>query len=346
MRLARLLILTTLIIGIGGCSNMKNDAHLGDQKVVIAHRGASGYLPEHTLQATAMAYAMGPDYIEPDVVLTKDGVPIVLHDIHLDSTTDVEAKFPTRYRPDGHWYAIDFTLNEIKQLNVSERRDMKSNQAVFPQRFPVNLSTFQIPTLAEQIELIQGLNKSTEQNIGIYPELKSPAFHELHGFDMGKIVLDVLAEYNYTKRSDKVFVQCFDPFYLKKLRDEHLTDLALIQLIGPNEWEISDADYNQLMSTEGLAKISEYADGIGIWMNQIKDEPEQSYVTNPNLVKDAHNVGLKVHVYTLRKDSLPSYVDSFSELHRLFYYDFDIDGAFTDFSDETIKFLSNEKHKS
>ena len=141
------------------------------QKVVVAHRGASGYLPEHTLEAKAMAYAMGADYIEQDVVMTKDDELIVIHDITLDRTTDVAVKFPGRARADGRHYAIDFTLAEIRTLALSEGAYLVNGerQQGYKSRFPMGKSNFRIATLAEEIELIQGLNVSTGKDIGIYP---------------------------------------------------------------------------------------------------------------------------------------------------------------------------------
>lgn len=131
------------------------------KKIVIAHRGASGYLPEHTLQGVAMAYQMGADFIEPDCVLSKDNVPVVVHDTHIDTISDVAKKFPDRKRKDGRYYAIDFTVAELKTLAVSERFDPASGKPVYPKRFPLGVPGFTIPTLAEEIELVQGLNKST-----------------------------------------------------------------------------------------------------------------------------------------------------------------------------------------
>src|SRR5680860_1507634 len=115
-----------------------------NKKVIIAHRGASGYLPEHTLAAKAMAYSMGADYLEQDIVMSKDNVPVVIHDIHLETVTDVAKKFPNRKRKDGKFYVIDFTFEELKQLNVSERFDPKTKKAVFPKRFPTFSSTFKL----------------------------------------------------------------------------------------------------------------------------------------------------------------------------------------------------------
>ena len=108
--------------------------------------GASGYLPEHTLAAKAVAHVMGADFIEQDVVLTRDDHPIVLHDVHVDTVTDVATKYPGRARDDGRFYAIDFTLAEIRTLRVSERIDIETKKAVYPQRFPVGESAFRVPS--------------------------------------------------------------------------------------------------------------------------------------------------------------------------------------------------------
>src|SRR5690606_27270423 len=146
--------------------------------VVIAHRGASGYLPEHTLASKAMAHAMGADFLEQDVVMTRDDQLVVMHDITLDRTTDVATRFPGRSREDGLHYVVDFTLAEIESLQVTEgaRRIGGTREAIYPGRFPVGLSSFRIHTLAQEIELVQGLNRSTGADVGIYPEIKSPAF--------------------------------------------------------------------------------------------------------------------------------------------------------------------------
>ena len=128
-------------------------------RVIIAHRGASAYLPEHTLEAYSYAHALDVDFIGPDVVLTKDNEAICIHDIHLETTTNVEQVFPQRKRSDGRWYAIDFTLKEIKTLLVHEREN-EEGKRVFPQRFSQRKSSFKVPTFREFIELIKGLNAS------------------------------------------------------------------------------------------------------------------------------------------------------------------------------------------
>src|SRR5688572_10646319 len=152
-------------------------------KLVIAHRGASGYLPEHTLEAKVMAFAQGADFVEQDVVMTQDDELIVFHDLTLERTTDVASRFPGRARPDGSYYVIDFTLAELRQLQVSEGFTLVAGVPVanFPARFPVMTSRFGIHTLQEELGLIEGLNRSTGKNVGIYTELKSPWFHHQHG---------------------------------------------------------------------------------------------------------------------------------------------------------------------
>ncbi len=303
------------------------------EKIVIAHRAASGYLPEHTLEAVALAYGMGADFIEQDLVLTKDKIPVVLHDIYLDTTTDVRRKFPDRARIDGRWYAIDFTLEEIKTLNVHERMYPTKDAAVFPKRFPVGRSHFAVPTLTEEIELIQGLNKSMERNVGIYPELKIPAFHTQEGYDIGKIVLNTLASYGYFNSSANVYIQCFDTHYLKRLRFELSTQLPFIQLIG------ADGGYNRLMTAKGFDDVATYANGIGPSTDRLIrcDQQQLTMIMEP--IKEAHNRGLVVHPYTFRKDSLPSYANSLEELFRMFYFIMGVDGVFTDFPDAAVKLL-------
>jgi len=316
------------------------------QKIVVAHRGASGYLPEHTLEAKAMAFAMGADYIEQDVVMTADDQLIVLHDITLDRTTDVADQFPGRVRDDGRFYAIDFTLAEIKQLNVSEgfRMENGEKQPSFSRRFPLGASSFRVPTLREEIELIQGLNKSTGKDIGIYPEVKSPAFHRAAGKDLSTALIEMLKAYGYTSKQDKVFVQTFSFEELKIIHDEILPaagiELKLVQLVGDEE------SYGWMFDATGMQTVARYADGFGPEKGLIIDrDSTKGNIIISDLVKLAHANGLQVHPYTFRLDpgQVPDYADSFEELLELFYFDADIDGAFTDFPDRVVDFLRNKK---
>ena len=212
-------------------------------KIVIAHRGASGYLPEHTLPSKALAYAQGADYLEQDLVMTKDDRLIVLHDHYLDRVTDVAERFPERARKDGRYYAIDFTLAEIKSLRFTEGFDIDKGvkRQTYPGRFPMGKSDFRIHTFEEEIEFIQGLNHSTGRDIGLYPEIKAPWFHRQEGKDITVKTLEVLKRYGYTGKNDKVYLQCFAFYELKRIKTELMPtpgmDLKLVQLIAYTEWQ-------------------------------------------------------------------------------------------------------------
>jgi glycerophosphoryl diester phosphodiesterase len=323
---------------------MNSDAAERSRKTVIAHRGASGYLPEHTLEAKAMAHAMGADFIEQDVVLTKDDVPVVLHDIHLDTVTDVAKVFPDRAREDGRFYAIDFALAEVKRLRVYERIDLKTGKAVFPKRFPVGRGRFEVPTLAEEIELIQGLNKSTGGDVGIYPEIKSPAHHRREGKDISRIVIKLLEEYGYHDRDDNIYLQCFDADETKRIRLELKSKLKLVQLIGKNSWNEAPTDFDALRTPDGIRSIAEYADGIGPSLDHIVPGHQTGEALKiTNLVELAHKNGLTVHPYTFRADALPDYADSFEELLDVFLTKAGVDGVFTDFPDRALAVIRNRE---
>ncbi|GAB3672656.1 glycerophosphodiester phosphodiesterase [Salinisphaera aquimarina] len=301
----------------------KHDNKNRDDKIVIAHRGASGYLPEHTLPAYAMAYALGADFIEPDVVMTADERLICLHDIHLESTTDVEQKFPDRARADGRWYAADFTLPEIETLAVTERTNPDGTR-VFPGRFQAEANGFHVPTLRAVIEMVQSLNRETRRDVGIYPETKDPAFHDAEGLPLERKLLDTLAEYGYAGRDANVFVQSFDADNLKEMRSVMGSDLPQIQLI-----EGSGDAFDAMVTPDGLDEIATYADGIGPDKNRIAD-------TDGALVSQAHQRGLKVHPYTFRADQLPAGTRRLEDELRLYYHRYDVDGLFTDFADIAV----------
>jgi glycerophosphoryl diester phosphodiesterase len=332
--------LATAWMGVAGLS-MGGAAQAADGKIVIAHRGASGYLPEHTLAAKAAAHAMGADYIEQDVVLSKDGVPVVLHDVQIDTTTDVAARFPGRARADGRFYAIDFTLAELRTLAVTERFDPQTGAPAYPGRFPKGASAFGIPTLAEEIELIQGMNRSTGRTVGIYPEIKAPAWHRAEGQDISRIVLEVLARYGYREQADPVVVQGFDWQETRRIRAELGYRGRLVQLIGENRWrEAPGTDYDHLRTAQGLAEIAAVADGIGPWMAQIvRGRASDGTPEVTDLVARAHAAGLIVHPYTFRADALPDYAASFEEVLELFLLELGVDGVFTDHPDRAVAVL-------
>lgn len=293
---------------------------------IIAHRGASGYLPEHTLEAAILAYGQGADYIEQDLVLSKDGVPVVLHDIYLDTVTDVADRYPDRAREDGRFYVIDFTLAELKTLRVNERRDLKGNP-VYPARYQ-GTGPFRIATFSQQLELISELNRSTGKKVGWYPEIKAPAFHRREGQDISSIVMGILRDYGLDRADAKIFLQCFDFDEIKRLRTELDTRLPLIQLIGENDWQESDTDYSYLQSAQGLEQVAHYAQGIGPWLPQLVNISSAQPLP---LLKQAREAGLLIHPYTLRADDLHGEL-SWSQWLKVLE-DLNIDAVFTDFPD-------------
>ena len=308
--------------------NLTKEKHNMNKKIVIAHRGASGYLPEHTIEAKAMAHAMNVDFIEQDLVLSKDDVPIVIHDIYLDDVTDVALKFPKRKREDNRFYVIDFTFKELKTLRVSERFNPKTGKQFYKNRFPKGKGSFNLHSLQEEIELIQGLNKSTKKNIGIYPEIKAPEFHQQEGKKLTEIVLEILSNYGYKTKKDNCILQCFNAKELERIRKELKSELFLVQLM---EFE---------KETKQLAHFATYADGIGPWYKQIIDKKIDDKFTFTSLVSDAHKLGLKVHPYTFRADALAEF-STFKEMMQTLLIDANVDGAFTDFPDLVINFLNN-----
>lgn len=299
------------------------------KKIVIAHRGASGYLPEHTLESKAMAFAMNSNFIEQDLVLSKDDIPIVIHDIYLDDVTDVAIKFPERKRKDKRFYVIDFMFDELQTLKVTERFNPKTGKQVYPNRFPKGKGNFKLHSFEEELQLIQGLNKSTGKNIGIYPEIKEPKFHQKEGKDLTKIVLKTLSDYGYKSKKDSCILQCFDAKELERIRVKLKSELFLVQLIEfPEE-------------TKQLKHFATYADGIGPWYKQILKKKENGIWKFTSLVSDAHKLDLKVHPYTFRADSLEEF-STFEEMMQTLLMDANVDGAFTDFPDLVVNFLKEK----
>ncbi len=300
--------------------------------LVIAHRGASGYLPEHTLPAKAMAHAMGADFLEQDIVATRDGELLVMHDTVLDRVSDVAERFPDRARADGRYYCVDFSLAEIKSLRVGERRDKPGSAARYPGRFPLTAGRFEIPTLDEELRFIAGLVRSTGRAVGVYPEIKEPAWHRQQGIDLTPRVLATLAAHGYTEPTSPAFLQCFDPSELARARDELGCRLRLVQLLEGNG--------QAPPGREQLHEIRRYAEAIGPSLDLLcrrggrGARPELT-----TLAEDARATGLLVHAYTLRADDLPAGVTSFEALLELSLVACGVDGVFTDFPDRARDFV-------
>lgn len=305
--------------------------------IVIAHRGASGYLPEHTLASKTLAHEMGADFIEQDLVATRDDQLLVLHDIYLDRVTDVADRFPGRQRADGRFYARDLDLDEIRSLNAWERMN-PDGTAVYPGRYPAQSGEFRLHTFDEEIRLIHELNARSGRTAGIYPEIKRPAWHRLEGIDIAPRLLRALDDSGYRGPDDPVFVQCFDGAELRRLRHELGCPLRLVQLIGENAWRECDTDYEAMRKPGGLAELAETVDAIGPWLPQLyRIDPAADAPVGTGLADMAHREGLLIHPYTFRADELPPGFASFAELVRYFVRELRVDGLFTDFPDLALE---------
>ncbi len=303
--------------------------------LVIAHRGASAYLPEHTLDAKALAHKMGADYIEQDVVASRDDELVVLHDIYLDRVTNVAECFPARARDDGRYYVRDFDLEELRSLSVWERMNADGS-AVYPGRFPAKSGDFTISTFAEELEFIKQLNTNSGRQVGIYPEIKRPAWHREEGIDIAPGFLKVIMDDGYENFDDPVYIQCFDFAELKRLKVEFDCPFKLVQLIGENSWGEAGTDFDFIRTAAGIAELAETVDAIGPWIPYLY-ELRDNTPRPGDLMQRAHAAGLAVHPYTFRADELPPGFSSFEDLVRFFVVDVGIDGLFTDFPDRVVQ---------
>lgn len=305
--------------------------------LVIAHRGASGYLPEHTLAAKGLAHEMGADFLEQDVVASRDGELIVLHDIYLDRVSDVATRFPGRSRADGRFYVRDFDLQELLSLKVWERMNADGSP-VYTERYPPCSGDFRINTLREELAFIHRLNDATGRRVGIYPEIKRPKWHRQQGADIAPVLLEILAEFGYQHAEDPVFVQCFDDTELLRLRQDLGCGLRLVQLIGDNDWQEADTDYDLLRSPDGIRRLAETVNAVGPHLSHLYTVNEiDGELLSTGLAELAHDVGLAVHPYTFRVDELPPGFAQFDELVRYFAVEIGVDGLFTDFPDRVLQ---------
>ena len=235
--------------------------------------------------------------------------------------------------------------------------DEKGNKvAGYPTRFPMWKSDFTVPTFAEEIELIQGLNKTLGYGIGIYPEIKAPWFHRHEGKDISKAVLKVLKQYGYGSQDDKVYLQCFDANELQRINSELMPamdmDLKLVQLMAYTDWnetmvykgdKATPYSYDWMFEADGMKKVASYAEGIGPWKPMLVDDKstKDNIIIKP-LMKAAKDAGLQVHPYTFRADPgrIPAYTDSFEGMMDVYYNQVKVDGLFTDFPDKAVSFLN------
>ena len=320
--------------------------------LVIAHRGASGYRPEHTLEAYQLAIEMGADYIEPDLVATRDGHLVARHEPDISQTTDVASRteFADRKRTvwiDGvetiGWFTVDFTLAELRSLRAVQPRPDRSKEFD---------GQFLVPTLAEIIALAQRESKARGRTIGIYPETKHPSWHCALGLSLEEPLLSALESAGWNHRDAPVFIQSFEAGNLQWLRSR--TQVKLIQLVGGVG---SNADGSVILPTPfaqpecttypvgelptnfasaaAFEAIATYADGIGPWKRFLIGEVDGHATRPTNFVELAHAAGLQVHPWTFRNEQihlLKNYAGDPAVEYRAFI-ELGVDGVFSDFPD-------------
>lgn len=291
----------------------------GEFPVIIAHRGASGYLPEHTLEAYQLAMDLGADFIEPDLVLTRDGHLIARHDYYLSDTTDIadHPEFADRkHIQDGRedWFVKDFTLAEIRTLRA--RQGFRGRSKAYDDRFL-------IPTFDEILSLVADYEARNGRVVGIYPETKHPAHYKAIGLDFVAPLVASLKQFGYYGEGCPVFIQSFEAEILVRLRAE--TRYRLIMLVYPRQED--DPGAAEDASSMALEEIAAFADGVGPSKALLLDEKGR----DRGFVRKAHALGLAVHCWTLRDDAVAKpFVTAAEEYHSIF--SLGVDGIFTDFT--------------
>ena len=315
--------------------------------IIIAHRGASGYRPEHTLASYELAIDLGADYIEPDLVITKDGILIARHENEISETTDIAnhpefAHLKTTKIIDDQiktgWFTEDFTITQIKTLRAKER---------IPQLRPQNTAyngIFSIPTFQEIIDLAQHKSQAIGRHIGIYPETKHPSYFQAIGLPFEDTLLLNLQEINLP-----IFIQSFEVSNLKELSRK--TDLPLVQLINdigkPYDFVIENdpRTYADLLTQRGLREIAEYAQAIGVHKNLLIPRDNYGKLLLPtSLIIDAHAANLQVHAWTFRNEDffLPLDLQGNPQKEYEIFFNLGIDGVFSDYPDIALTVKLNE----
>ncbi|MEO7965387.1 MAG: glycerophosphodiester phosphodiesterase [Gemmatimonadaceae bacterium] len=321
----------------------------GRAPIIIAHRGASGHLPEHTIEGYSLAIDMGADFVEPDLVSTKDGILVARHENEISGTTDVAAKFPERKRiavVDGDtvrgWFIEDFMLAELKTLRARERIASRSH---------VNDGRFLVPTFDELLDLVRRREHETGRIIGVYPETKHSSYFAGRGLALEPKVLDALARHGYGKRSDAVFIQSFEVGNLRALRAEG-APYQLVQLIDsrgmPADFKLQGIkrSYRDLITPDGLREIATYADAIGVDKGLVIPIVSGGNIgETTSLVRDAHAAGLAVHVWETRSDApfLASGWKNDPSAEWRAFVAAGVDGIFTDFPDDGVRALRSPR---
>ena len=276
--------------------------------LLIAHRGASAERPEHTLEAYALAIDQGADFIEPDLVMTRDGILVARHENEISETTDVAdhpefaARRATR-KIDGRavtgWFTEDFTLAELKTLRTRERLPkLRPANTMLDGRDP-------IATFAEVLAIAEARSRETGRTIGVYPELKHPSYFRAAGLPMEGALLATLAHFGHRSRSAPIFIQCFEIAPLQRLRG--LTKIRLVQLMADDgaPADRTDLPYRAMATAQGLRAISRYADGVGPAKALIIPRDASGASLAPTrFVADAHAARLLVHPWTFRPENV------------------------------------------
>lgn len=353
-KLSALPLLLSSTLFLNGCERVEGLSPDTVLPIVIGHRGASGERPEHTRIAYELAIEQGADYIEPDLVMSKDGILVVRHENEISQTTNVATKrqFASRYTTkviDGvevsGWFTEDFTFKELKTLRAKERLpDLRKANRDYDNEFT-------IMSLEELLKFIQVMEKRTGRVIGIYPELKHPSYFKSIGLAQDELLVQELNSFGYRDASDAVFIQSFEVGILQSLSEA--TDIRLIQLIGdkgtpPDRPNMNFAD---MVKAIGLRNIARYADGVGVHKNYIIGRNILGRLDVPSdVVKNAHAQKLLVHAWTFRAENyfLPEglksslnpmeWGDMKSEIKA--YRDAGLDGFFTDHPDLAVTALS------
>ncbi len=293
--------------------------------LIIGHRGACGYRAENSLASVALAHAQGADFIELDVVLSRDNALVVCHDLHLDELTLAAARFPGRQRADGLTYVLDLDWAELRTLSIGPRQ---------PGPAPRAHPSEPLATLDEHLDQLAALNRAAGRTVQLYLELKSPAWHAAAGRDLAATTLACLARHSLSRADDPVIVESFDPAVLKRLRTDFKTALRLTQLLGENAWNEAACDYDRMRTPDGLRAIATYASAVAINLDRLLPE-----VDGTAFVTAAHAARLAVHGYTFRTDALPKgFPTADAALHALLD-ETGLDGLFTDQPDAVAAFL-------
>jgi glycerophosphoryl diester phosphodiesterase len=300
---------TIIALALGGASVMSaQPVSPPERPIIIAHRGASGERPEHTLAGYERAIDEGADYIEPDLVLTKDGVLVARHENEIGGTTDVadHPEFAARRTTktiDGQqvtgWFTEDFTLAELRTLRARERLpQVRTANVAFDGLYP-------IPTFDEILRLVRAKQAETGRTIGVYPETKHPSYFAAIGLPHEAPLLAALARYGYDSADDAMFIQSFETGNLVRLH--RMTPIRLIQLVDAegHPADRADVSYAQITSAEGLREVARYAYGIGPAKDMVIARDAQGALAGSSgLVARAHAAGLRVHPWTFRRENI------------------------------------------